>query len=94
MMKAIIPKKTIAPIRHVAAVPIMIRLRTALLSKSLPPTKARNSRIALIPTAMSINLTMPGCSHALAGYRDRYDREKSQLRGNEVAVYSSNRRTV
>jgi hypothetical protein len=59
MMKAIIPKKKIAPIRHVAAVPIMILLRTTLLSKSLPPMKARSSKTAVIATAMNTNLTMP-----------------------------------
>jgi hypothetical protein len=59
MIKAIIPKKIIAPIRHVAAVPTMILLRTTLLSKSLPPMKARSSKTAVIATAMDINLTMP-----------------------------------
>jgi hypothetical protein len=59
MMKAIIPKKTMAPIRHVAAVPIRILLRTTLLSKSLPPMKARSSKTAVIATGMNINLAMP-----------------------------------
>jgi hypothetical protein len=35
MMNAINPKKQIAPMRHVATVPIMIRLRATLLSKNL-----------------------------------------------------------
>jgi hypothetical protein len=62
MMKASNKKKPIAPMRQVTTVAIMIRLRTALLSKSLPTRKARSNKMAMIAAAKSRSLAMQDLS--------------------------------